>query len=205
MLPRAACAAAGSRHSAALRSISPNASLSAITSHQQVCHLAPAQRLGAPVLCMHVLQDLHTRLQPLLIFTIDGANYIDAADPKWEIVAAVLHAEGKQQQLVSGAGAALGCISVWTLHRGHTQCLHTCAGAACRAAGTSGDFNRAHAPGCRSIDSTACLVQYRAATLVAMTATVTCRRHHSIARLQPSYYSRSSTVCTCALLCRLDS
>ncbi|WIA11310.1 hypothetical protein OEZ85_011433 [Tetradesmus obliquus] len=45
-------------------------------------------------------KDLHTRLQPLLIFTIDGANYIDAADPKWEIVAAVLHAEGKQQQLV---------------------------------------------------------------------------------------------------------
>jgi hypothetical protein len=57
------------------------------------------------------LQDLHTRLQPLLIFTIDGASYIDAADPKWEIVAAVMHTEGKQQQLVSRAlqqGPCLG-------------------------------------------------------------------------------------------------
>jgi hypothetical protein len=43
------------------------------------------------------------RLQPLLVFTIDGANYIDAADTKWEIVAAVMHTEGKQQQLVSSA------------------------------------------------------------------------------------------------------
>jgi hypothetical protein len=59
------------------------------------------------------LQDLHTRLQPLLIFTIDGANYLDVADPKWEIVAAVSHAEGKQQQLVSGpvVFTCSGCLS----------------------------------------------------------------------------------------------
>jgi hypothetical protein len=48
------------------------------------------------------LQDLHARLQPLLIFMIDGASYIDAADSKWEVVAAVMHTEGKQQ-LVSYA------------------------------------------------------------------------------------------------------
>jgi len=52
------------------------------------------------------MQELHARLQPLLIFTIDGANYIDVNDPKWEVVAAVQSAnsdqgQAQEQQLVS--------------------------------------------------------------------------------------------------------
>jgi hypothetical protein len=40
-------------------------------------------------------QELHARLEPLLIFTIDGANFLEAHDPKWEVVAAVATRAGK--------------------------------------------------------------------------------------------------------------
>jgi hypothetical protein len=39
------------------------------------------------------MQDLHARLQPLLIFFIDAANFIDdgagGVDPRWELYTAV--------------------------------------------------------------------------------------------------------------------
>ena len=35
-----------------------------------------------------VLQALHSRLQPFLLFFIDGASYIDAEDPNWELLLA---------------------------------------------------------------------------------------------------------------------
>lgn len=46
------------------------------------------------------LQDLHARLQPLLIFFIDAANYIDdgagGVDPRWELyLATELTAAGR--------------------------------------------------------------------------------------------------------------
>jgi hypothetical protein len=34
-------------------------------------------------------------LEPLLIFTIDGANFIDVSDAKWEVVAAVVQHKGR--------------------------------------------------------------------------------------------------------------
>lgn len=43
-----------------------------------------------------VWQELHARMEPLLIFTIDGANFIDVQDPKWEVVAAVMERSGQQ-------------------------------------------------------------------------------------------------------------
>ncbi|KXZ53687.1 hypothetical protein GPECTOR_6g604 [Gonium pectorale] len=36
---------------------------------------------------------LHARLEPLLLFTIDGANFIDGDDPQWELLLPVLRAE----------------------------------------------------------------------------------------------------------------
>jgi hypothetical protein len=42
---------------------------------------------------LRLLQDLHTRLQPLLIFFIDAANFIDDSaggiDQRWELYLAV--------------------------------------------------------------------------------------------------------------------
>lgn len=46
-------------------------------------------------------QALHARFQPLLVFTIDGASYIENTDPKWEVVAAVLQRQGEDDVLVS--------------------------------------------------------------------------------------------------------
>jgi hypothetical protein len=45
---------------------------------------------------------LHRRLQPLLIFEIDGANYIDPEDDKWELVVAVVAPPGGGPTLVAG-------------------------------------------------------------------------------------------------------
>lgn len=33
---------------------------------------------------------LHGRVEPLLIFTVDGASFVDAEDPRWEVVVALL-------------------------------------------------------------------------------------------------------------------
>ena len=35
-------------------------------------------------------KELHRRVEPLLIFTVDGASFVDAEDARWEVVAAVL-------------------------------------------------------------------------------------------------------------------
>jgi hypothetical protein len=63
------------------------------------------------------LQDLHARLQPLLIFFIDAANYIDdgagSIDPRWELyLATELTAAGRI--IVS---AALRCSEHHTVPR----------------------------------------------------------------------------------------
>ncbi len=39
------------------------------------------------------LQELHRRIEPLVLFTIDGANAIDGADDMWELLLAVLKDE----------------------------------------------------------------------------------------------------------------
>jgi len=41
------------------------------------------------------LQALHERLQPILLFFIDGASFIDAADSKWELLLATEHQAGQ--------------------------------------------------------------------------------------------------------------
>lgn len=43
---------------------------------------------------------LHARLEPLLLFYVDGANYIEADDPKWELLLAV--------QRINGADVVVG-------------------------------------------------------------------------------------------------
>jgi histone acetyltransferase 1 len=48
------------------------------------------------------MQELHARLEPLLVFTIDGANFLDVEDPKWEVVAAVV-TRGGRPYMVRGA------------------------------------------------------------------------------------------------------
>lgn len=42
---------------------------------------------------MHTPQALHARMQPLLLFFVDGGSAIDADDPGWELLLA-LHPEG---------------------------------------------------------------------------------------------------------------
>jgi hypothetical protein len=80
-----------------------SAAIADVSQYASCCKGLPSVDVQSCCLCCFLLQDLHMRLQPLLVFTIDGANYIDAADTKWEIVAAVMHTEGKQQQLVGVA------------------------------------------------------------------------------------------------------
>eukprot|EP00878_Enallax_costatus_P032718 GHUV01035978.1.p1 GENE.GHUV01035978.1~~GHUV01035978.1.p1 ORF type:complete len:242 (+),score=25.95 GHUV01035978.1:102-827(+) len=41
-------------------------------------------------------KELHARMEPLLVFTIDGANFLDVRDSKWEVVAAVMEKDGQQ-------------------------------------------------------------------------------------------------------------
>ena len=38
-------------------------------------------------------QELHARLQPLLMFFVDGASFIDAEEREWDLLLAV-HTEG---------------------------------------------------------------------------------------------------------------
>ncbi|GBF96691.1 histone acetyltransferase type B catalytic subunit [Raphidocelis subcapitata] len=60
---------------------------------------------GSPKLLMqHVklaeapqwFKDVHARVEPLLVFNVDGASFIDAEDARWEVVAAVLDDGSKQ-------------------------------------------------------------------------------------------------------------
>ena len=34
-------------------------------------------------------QDLHARFQPLLLFFVDGANFINAQEPEWDLLLAI--------------------------------------------------------------------------------------------------------------------
>lgn len=52
-------------------------------------------------------QELHARLEPLLIFTIDGANFIDVSDDKWEVVVAVVNMRGRQYMVRESHGGWL--------------------------------------------------------------------------------------------------
>ncbi|KAL0047452.1 hypothetical protein WJX82_003744 [Trebouxia sp. C0006] len=73
---------------------------------------APLQNLGSPLSIPGVrkglsitqanlaegsqeFKALHERLQPFLLFFIDGASFIDAADPKWELLLATEHQAGQ--------------------------------------------------------------------------------------------------------------
>jgi hypothetical protein len=80
-----------------------------------------------------LLQELHARLEPLLIFTIDGASFIDAEDPKWEVVAAVMQHNGRPY-LVRGSVllSQPGCQLQDALH-GPFACFgaHSCSCCAC--------------------------------------------------------------------------
>jgi hypothetical protein len=46
------------------------------------------------------MQEIHARLEPLMLFTIDGANFIEKDDSKWEVVLAVME-KPTGQMLVS--------------------------------------------------------------------------------------------------------
>ena len=55
--------------------------------------------------CGAPLQDLHARLQPLLIFFIDASNFIDDGDgnidARWELYLGVEELEGGHHVIVS--------------------------------------------------------------------------------------------------------
>lgn len=42
------------------------------------------------------MQALHARMQPLLLFFIDAASFIDADDPKWELFLATSPNAGQE-------------------------------------------------------------------------------------------------------------
>ena len=42
------------------------------------------------------MQALHSRLQPFLLFFIDGASFIDAEDTKWELLVATEQRAGQE-------------------------------------------------------------------------------------------------------------
>lgn len=52
------------------------------------------------------LQALHQRLEPLLLFTIDGANFIDDEDRQWELLLPVARAADGGCLVVSGGSGA---------------------------------------------------------------------------------------------------
>ena len=41
------------------------------------------------------MQDLHAKMQPFLLFFIDGASFIDEDDAKWELLLAVEGSAGQ--------------------------------------------------------------------------------------------------------------
>ena len=45
------------------------------------------------------VQALHARMQPLLLFYIDGARLIDSSDPEWDMLLAV-HTKGDEITVV---------------------------------------------------------------------------------------------------------
>ncbi|GIL67145.1 hypothetical protein Vafri_20587 [Volvox africanus] len=58
---------------------------------------------------------LHSRLEPLLLFTIDGAQFIDADDPQWELLLPVARAE-------DGGCLVLGLTSLFNFFAYPTSC-----------------------------------------------------------------------------------
>ncbi|GLI63534.1 hypothetical protein VaNZ11_006522 [Volvox africanus] len=58
---------------------------------------------------------LHARLEPLLLFTIDGAQFIDADDPQWELLLPVARAE-------DGGCLVLGLTTLFNFFAYPTSC-----------------------------------------------------------------------------------
>jgi GNAT superfamily N-acetyltransferase len=61
---------------------------------------------------------LHARFEPLLLFTVDGANTIDGDDPRWELVLAVLHGgeEGAEKDGSSSSYAIAGLMTLYNFY-----------------------------------------------------------------------------------------
>ena len=59
------------------------------------------------------MQDLHARMQPFLLFFIDGASFIDEDDAKWEFLLAVEERAGQDvvvRLLARGIGMHAYCL-----------------------------------------------------------------------------------------------
>jgi hypothetical protein len=80
----------------------------------------PVQGQAAVLSCECVLgreQELHARLQPLLLFFIDGASVIDLEDEDWDLLLAVQTSAGKAPVVVSAQVSffiAHGDVSGWS-------------------------------------------------------------------------------------------
>lgn len=58
------------------------------------------------------MQALHLRLQPFLLFFIDGASFIDAEDMRWELLLATEQHEGQETVVRAPANPCLlHCIT----------------------------------------------------------------------------------------------
>ena len=58
------------------------------------------------------VQALHARMQPLLLFFIDGANLIDSKEPEWDLLLAV-HTKGEAVTVVCSvlsSSISLACV-----------------------------------------------------------------------------------------------
>ncbi len=68
---------------------------------------APVPHRSLP--CLAPLpQALHQRLEPLLLFTIDGANFIDDHDRQWELLLPVARAADGGCMVVGGGAGVEG-------------------------------------------------------------------------------------------------
>ena len=65
------------------------------------------------------MQDLHARLQPFLLFFIDGASFIDEDDPKWEVVLATEQHAGQEVVVRNSANV----IVHWSSHEEHLKLI----------------------------------------------------------------------------------
>ena len=55
-------------------------------------------------------QDLHARFQPLLLFFVDGANFINAEEPEWDLLLAVRSHGGIPTVVRPGQAQAHLCV-----------------------------------------------------------------------------------------------
>lgn len=63
---------------------------------------------------MLYLQALHCRLQPFLLFFIDGASFIDAEDNRWELLVATEQHNGRETVVSTVIPCATKWLSVQT-------------------------------------------------------------------------------------------